>query len=268
MSDSFANGALQAEDEQDPDMPEQTPDLTPEQQSLHAPPAVRRQREPNFPHTARSDEELLTMRSECEASGSPVSFRLIGKHLGCSERTAARRYSQLDDAIGEMVRLGVKNRSPTHWIQNAKYEGRGRHQYRPEDDDDDDFEDLPDLRYDDEEVVDCDDDDVCLSRQASEHDMRPSPTSETHNPINGEKQAARTARLYMETLGSRNTLKTVQAQQTQEATRVLSRSQSGQTSRGRRGSSHGHGAKEVPPPASPQVPAPCSCPSCLLNPTG
>jgi hypothetical protein len=115
-------------------------------------------------------------------------------------------------------------------------------------------------------VVDCDDDDVCLSRQASEHDMRPSPTSQTHNPINGEKQAARTARLYMETLGSRNTL--VKTEHAHEATRVLSRLESGQTSRGRRGSSHGHGAKEVPPPASPQVPAPCSCPSCLLNPTG
>ena len=231
MSDYYAygNGPCPSfmpalDDALDADQSEYEDELTPEQAktSENMVGAPRKVRDANFPHTVRTDEQLLIMRTETrdgDQKGLPVSFKMIGKHLGCAERTAARRYTQLDDAIAEMHELGVKNRSPTHWIKNAKYEHRGK--YAGRDPADDENEPDEDLEPRPREEVDCDDD-GCLGWQFSEHSMRPSqssqpsmgpsPSSESqnHNAIHGDKQAQRTARLYLGPLGSRNTLNSYQ----------------------------------------------------------
>ena len=68
--------------------------LTPEQaaerariQEFSVRPRHKPKRSPNFPHTVRTDKELLTMRAET-VNGLPVSFCKIAFYLGCTERTA------------------------------------------------------------------------------------------------------------------------------------------------------------------------------------
>ena len=46
--------------------------------------------------------------------GLPVSFCKIAFWLGCTERTASRRYTLLDNAIDDMRAAGCTNRTPTN----------------------------------------------------------------------------------------------------------------------------------------------------------